>query len=106
MAGLPSGQAKVGFFGSEPTEANYLIMDTDYDSYSMVYSCDPNSIAMYWILSRTPTMDEATIDQLNAQAAQMLPNYDWSIATLDRQGGTCRYSTDLLHTNDTVGRSE
>ena len=56
-AGTPNGQCIVSFFGQEFDQPNYLVMDTDYDTYSMVYSCDPNSIAFLWILSRTPTLD-------------------------------------------------
>ena len=36
VAGLPSGYIDVGMGGS----ANYFILDTDYDSYSLVYSCN------------------------------------------------------------------
>ena len=54
VAGQPNGWAIVSFFGQQFDEANYKIIDTDYDTYSMVYSCSPDSIAFFWILSRTP----------------------------------------------------
>ena len=90
-ADTPNGQCIVSFFGQVFDEPNYLVMDTDYETYSMVYACEPNSIAFLWILSRTPTLDQATLDSLNAQAMERLPNYDWNIATTDRQGGRCKY---------------
>ena len=91
VAGQPSGWAIVSFFGQEFTEANYKVFDTDYDSYSMVYACEPDSKAFFWILSRTPTMDQDLYDSLVAKAHTLLPNYDWSTAVIDKQGGKCNY---------------
>ena len=54
-AGTPNGQCIVSFYGPPPTVPNYLVVDTDYDNYSLVYTCD--DIQYFWILSRTPTMD-------------------------------------------------
>ena len=36
----------------------YQIVSTDYDSFAVVYSCDPVSFAKLWILSRTPSLPE------------------------------------------------
>ena len=90
-ANTPVGQCIVSFFGQQFSEPNYLVMDTDYETYSMVYSCQPNDMAYLWILSRTPTMDPALLAHLNAQAAASLPNYDWNTAILDKQGKGCKY---------------
>lgn len=38
--GTPNGQASVAFFGADFGPPGYLIMETDYDSYSMIYSCN------------------------------------------------------------------
>jgi len=48
-------------------------------------------MAFLWILSRTPTLDAAILDSLNAQAKERLPNYDWSKAVMDKQGAKCKY---------------
>ena len=88
----PNGQCIVGFFGQQFDEPNYLVMDTDYETYSMVYACEENSMAFLWILSRTPTLDADILASLNAQAKERLPNYDWSKAVMDKQGGKCRYA--------------
>ena len=59
----PNGQASVkggrrfGKYG----DPNYLILDTDYDSYSMVYSCGNND-PILWILSRTPELDDTVVN--------------------------------------------
>ena len=72
VAGVADGgQIIVNFSDSTPpTEPNYFIMETDYTSYSMVYACEANEIAYLWILSREPTLAQATIDTLNASAAE------------------------------------
>ena len=58
VAGTPNGQAIVGFFGQSFDEPNYKVIATDYETYSMVYFCDPNAnMTFLWILSRTPTLD-------------------------------------------------
>ena len=71
-------------------------MDTDYENYSLVYSCDPNDMAYLWILSRTPTLEQPVLDSLRAKAKELLPSYDWNIAIMDKQGGECRYDEVML----------
>ena len=74
-------------------EGQYLVLDTDYDTYALVYSCSPLDMQYFYILGREPTMDQALIDSLNEQGRQRLPNYDWSLATLDVQGEGCLYES-------------
>ena len=64
----------------------------------MVYSCgnDEASIPLFWILSRTPTMEKALFDSLNAKAKALLPNYNWSIAVYTKQGDDCKYDAASL----------
>lgn len=42
------------------------VWDTDYETYSLVYSCRPPGIEIAWILSRTKTLSQATISRLEA----------------------------------------
>ena len=50
-----------------PTDKpNYTVMETDYDSYTIVYSCSDQfwgyaSFDYLWILSREPTMAEDSL---------------------------------------------
>ena len=67
-ANMPNGQCAVSFNGAEVDEPNYFILDTDYVSYTMVYACESSDSALLWIMSRTPTMDKALLDKLNADA--------------------------------------
>ena len=59
----PNGQASVkgGRRFGQYGDPNYLILDTDYDSYSMVYSCGNNN-PILWILSRTPELDDSVVN--------------------------------------------
>jgi apolipoprotein D and lipocalin family protein len=48
-------------------KGNYQVIDTDYDSYSLVYSCEDLllfKMEFTWILSRTPEMPEEKINEL------------------------------------------
>ncbi|XP_052817967.1 apolipoprotein D-like [Mya arenaria] len=53
--------------GTSP-EANYWVVETDYDTYSLVYSCtDLEGFAraeIYWILARETSLPEATVNKL------------------------------------------
>lgn len=58
-------------FGDNPVskliKGDYQILKTDYDSYSVVYSCLDFFVGRYemvWILSRTPRMNVEKLDEL------------------------------------------
>ncbi|MBT8349184.1 MAG: lipocalin [Sulfurovum sp.] len=57
------GFLKVSFFG--PFYGSYIVMDTDYKTYTMISGPD---LSYFWILSRTPTLDEKTLNRLLDQA--------------------------------------
>jgi apolipoprotein D and lipocalin family protein len=59
------GFLKVSFFG--PFYGSYIVMDTDYKSYTMISGPDHS---YFWILSRTPTLPKATLDRLIAKAKE------------------------------------
>ena len=46
----------------------YWVIETDYDNYSLVYSCGPllgvAHVEFAWILSRWPQLDPPTVDHL------------------------------------------
>ena len=66
IAGLPSGQAIVSFSATYGDKVNYNILDTDYDTYSIIYNCVdvPLASPLLWIVGRTPTMDPALLSKL------------------------------------------
>ena len=93
----PNGDATcyVAFFGQEPSEPNYQVIQTDYTSYSVVYSCQADYAASLWYLSRTPTVSEEQMLQYHEIAARNLPNFDFNtMAEPDVQGSMCDYNTD------------
>merc|ERR1711976_111513 len=64
----------VRFFEDQPY-GNYWVIDTDYKTYSLVYSCqDVSGLASAqsaWILSRERTLDEATVQRLKSLGKKM-----------------------------------
>jgi len=59
------GFLKVSFFG--PFYGSYIVMDTDYKTYTMISGPD---LSYFWILSRTPTLDKKILDRLLAKAKE------------------------------------
>lgn len=59
------GFLKVSFFG--PFYGSYIVMDTDYETYTMISGPD---LSYFWILARTPTLDETVLNRLLAKAKE------------------------------------
>ena len=72
------GQCSVKFFFWQkwPEDPNYLIVDTDYETYSIVYSCDPDDMQYLWFLAREPAISDELDAELHAKAFMYLPNYE------------------------------
>jgi len=62
------GRFKVSFFGPFYGGYNIMALDTVHYQYAMV--CGPD-ISYLWILSRTPQMDKAVLDQLVGMAKSL-----------------------------------
>uniref|UniRef100_A0A182W0X5 Apolipoprotein D n=1 Tax=Anopheles minimus TaxID=112268 RepID=A0A182W0X5_9DIPT len=54
------GKLNVSFFGAPNDLSNYWVLDTDYQTFSVVWNCQPlgeqQSEESFWVLSRTPTL--------------------------------------------------
>ena len=75
---------------------NYTVLDTDYDTYTVVYSCDNFMPFAYWdflwILSREKKLDSDTLRQVIGTIRERLPDYDFfNNVQRTRTGWTCRY---------------
>ena len=57
------GYLKVSFFG--PFYGAYIVMDTDYKTYTMISGPDKS---YFWILSRTSKLDDAILTRLIGKA--------------------------------------
>ena len=63
-----TGRLKVSFFG--PFYGGYNIIALDKDSYQYAMVAGPNR-SYLWLLARSPALDQAIVDQLVAQAAEL-----------------------------------
>lgn len=77
-------------------EGNYVVMDTDYTSYALVYGCDNwFGIAwtdQAWILSRTKELEQTKIDSATKTLEAYAFWYDHKTQWLkQKQGGDCQY---------------
>ena len=60
------------FISGAPVRAPYWVVDTDYDNYTLVWSCTDVLLAnleFAWILSRKRTLDDATVERLKQKLA-------------------------------------
>uniref|UniRef100_A0A7S3FSK0 Lipocalin/cytosolic fatty-acid binding domain-containing protein n=1 Tax=Strombidium rassoulzadegani TaxID=1082188 RepID=A0A7S3FSK0_9SPIT len=90
------GSCYVSFFNKAFSDKpNYTVVDTDYDSYSIVYSCQPKTQKqIVWILSRTPELEEQTFKQTLSTIHQKIPNFDPShFDGVTFQGSNCTYTS-------------
>ena len=90
------GHCFVSFFGPTPTRSNYEVVETDYKTYSIVYSCGPLK-SFLWLLTRTPVASDALYNQMLTTAKAKLPNFDFSnMNGRDIQGSKCSYSKNAI----------
>ncbi|CAG2252903.1 APOD [Mytilus edulis] len=58
-------------FASAAPYGNYVVIDTDYTNYTLIYSCTSilgiSHFEFAWILGRQRTMDQALVDRLFAE---------------------------------------
>merc|ERR1712196_486218 len=92
------GQCTVAFFGMSPQSTpNYNILYTDYDNFSVVYSCNPDTqLVDLWTLSRQPKPDADLFKSVLDIVAKKLPNYHypdraWNYPIGTYQGPQCDY---------------
>ena len=95
------GKCNVTFSGDpKPIEdgklSNYNVLSTDYDSYSLVYTCSEKWFGLavkeyFWILSRQPTMSEAKLRELRTLMNTKVPGYDHSKSGLLTSHEKCEY---------------
>lgn len=62
------GKLTVAFFGEQDEDSNYWVLDTDYTTYTVVWSCqnrffDTFNTQFLWILTRERFPSTATIDK-------------------------------------------
>jgi len=92
-----SGQCFVTFFFQPfDSQPNYRIIDTDYENYSLIYSCDENDMQYLWLMSREPTLSDELYNQMIATAQEKVPHYDFSQLIMDKQNANkCKWVSDV-----------
>ena len=76
------GELCVCFGPSCPTYncVNYNVLDTDYNSYSYVWSCDnigdDQSTPILYILNRSRDVSQAQLDIMYAQVSEIINGFD------------------------------
>jgi len=87
-----TGQCFVAFYGPLPDETNYQVIATDYDNYSLVYTCDTEQDFVFlYYLSRTPVPSEEFFLNMVALTVELLPNFDFDTLVSESQGDQCTY---------------
>lgn len=85
-------KCKVGFFLFRT--GDYRVLDTDYTTYSVVYSC--TSYLFFksenvWILTRKHVPEAATITAAEAVITSKVPSYKFKEFKYPQHGGNCQY---------------
>ena len=83
--GVPVGDGiKVSFEGMPDlgNKPNYFVLDTDYDNYAIVYSCDDYlgglfTFDLLWILTRDTSINDAQLGQITSTIERKVPSYDF-----------------------------
>ena len=68
---------------------NYVVLDTDYKSYSLVYSCTTKygflRTEVSWILSRERTLEKTTLDKLLLKIKEISPTLVAALKPTDQK---------------------
>ena len=95
-------------------EGDYNVIETDYETYALVYNCEETNFFWGWtltreiftILGRTPSpLPEKVIDRLEDRMREIVPNYDYYIVDV-YQGEMCEYKPEPEDNPDEVSIEE
>ena len=87
----------VSFHGKDPdpsSKANYTVLDTDYETYSVVYSCGDIlgtfGFDFLWILAREKELEKDIMDKIVANIKKKIPSYGYESNIFETyQGKRC-----------------
>merc|ERR1712203_1197807 len=83
----PDGRS---LFGGDPNAPNYIVIDTDYTSYSVVYMCRNIILGIFkkeslWLLTRDAVPNDATVE--TAMGVMRKNNLPWKKLVRTKQTG-------------------
>ena len=88
-----TGACYVSFFGKAVPVPNLTVLETDYETYAINYSCNAEEgSVLLWINTREPTVSEEFFNEIYAKAMKLVPSFDES--TFEprlTQGDMCSY---------------
>ena len=99
------GKLGVKFSEFQPSYANYDVIDTDYDSYALIYHCHEGLLSGYtelaWILTREPRIFQEQSSEfqqkVKATFTQKVPGFNFDklfegISVVQGEANGCDYS--------------
>ena len=92
-------------------EGKYIVLDTDYDNYAIIYNCDDwffGFTRTVWLLSRTPRIDDTYVTAAKALIEKKVGKNSGSTNPYNLegqwrktfQGGWCRYGLGFDAANE------
>ena len=94
---VSDSECRVAFFGkSVEGVANYKVLATDYDNFTLIYNCTPSGKGkneILWLLSRENTLDATIFAKVKENMTRVLPSYDFDSRTeYSTQNKNCKYT--------------
>lgn len=79
-------------------KGDYRVVETDYDNYSIVYSCTEvlgfGKFHYVWILTRAQTISDDIKKRADEVLKAKVPSYDYANFRITKQDSTCTYLQD------------
>merc|ERR1719498_573897 len=82
----------VTFFGAPYKDyPNYVVLETDYENYSVIYTCEEAAQFPYlWLMARQPIAEAVYMEHMYYVATQNLIYFDYNEMVFDEQGSQCK----------------
>lgn len=93
VATFDGAAGKVKFFPYAPA-GDYRVIDTDYENFALVYSCDTYYVAKteyIWVLTREQNPDDSIIYSALQTLKARVPDYDQTQIRRTKQDASCKY---------------
>ena len=104
-----SGQAYLDVsFSKLAPSFPYQVLDTDYETYSIIYGCGGLSslfsVENVWIMTRDQVASDDLLATLKGKVTEILPQYDQDeFLSMTPQGGDCSYPNNVK--SESINRS-
>eukprot|EP00347_Sterkiella_histriomuscorum_P020537 403337426 len=93
-ASCNGAQCQVQFNPKAPA-GDYRVLSTDYDNYSIVYSCVDifgfSKVQFIWLLTRTPELSQEVLQNAKQIIKTEVPDYTFDNFHVTKQGEGCQY---------------